>query len=106
MKEIIGFRHVEGSDYGTFENKEGKEQSYDNIALLCIDKADTDWYGGKPTIEKVPMELVARSLNNLDTTNLAASLIGKFCIIEKESKLVTRNGAPSLNEKVVGIYFL
>ena len=102
MKRIANFRHAEGSDYGSFE-REGKQQTYDNVLFLCIDDSDTEWYSGKPSIEKVPYEVIAKCVTGIKPDSLD-SLVGCHVVIEKDSKLVTRNGAGALSEKVTGFY--
>lgn len=100
MKEVTNYRHVENKDYGTFTNKDGQEQAFDNVAILSIDQADKEWAFGKPQIDKIPMDLITQSIHGFTPADLP-SLIGKHFVIEKEAKLIRGE----LNEKVVGIYF-
>ena len=98
MKQIVNFRHAEGKDFGTFE-KDGKPASFDNVAIMTIDAADTEWHGGKPQIDKVPYELLLKAQPKLTSSSLP-DLIGKFIILEKEAKVYQGK----LSEKVTGVY--
>lgn len=105
MKEIVNYRHKEKTDFGEYE-RDGEKATFDNVVLLCIDQSDEDWYCGKPTLEKVPYDVIKKSLPNITPDKLTEHLIGKHCVIEKEAKMVSRNGSSQLSEKVIGIYFL
>lgn len=98
MKIITNFRHAEGTDFGTFE-RDGKTSTFNNVSILTLDRADTDWYEGKPEINKIPYELLERTLGQ---GFKLTDLIGKAIIIEKEAKVFQGK----LSEKVTAIYFM
>ena len=99
MKQIVNYRHVKDKDYGSFK-KDGKDSTFNNVAIMSIDENDNEWAFGKPEINKIPWDLLenayGKPINNL------ADLVGKKFILEKEAKVFQG----MLSEKVTAVYFL
>ena len=99
MKQIVNYRHVQDKDYGSFE-RDGKVSTFNNVCILSIDDADTEWQFGKPEINKIPWDLFEQAYGKpIDSLE---NLIGKRFILEKEAKVFQGK----LSEKVTSIYFL